>query len=122
VTLTSRHVRGDDHLPECKGSTEPYGDPRFHYCCPECDPGVTPPWEQHCICDRLRACEQRVMSQFVDGIELVSYRRGLKAARESIVDIPPGRYAIHDALAAIDSLHIGSDIPQPSITPGGVQG
>jgi len=37
-----------------------------------------------CQCEILRACEQRVMSQFVDGIELVSYRKGLDAAREAV--------------------------------------
>jgi hypothetical protein len=41
-----------------------------------------------CICDRLCACEQRV----------------LDAARESLAGIPPGRYSIEDALAAIDAL------------------
>ena len=98
MTLTSRHVRADDHLPECKGLSEPHGDPRFHYCCSECDPGVTPPWEQDCICDRLRACEQRV----------------LDAARGAIRNREDGEYfpwvQVEIALDAINALR-GSGNP-----------
>jgi len=47
-----------------------------------------------CICDRLRACEQRVMAQFVDGVDEVSYRRGLDAAREAVAAYANERLAL----------------------------
>ena len=49
------------HLPECPQLTE---KPDW-YCCEDCDPGV---WDD-CICDRLRACEQRVLTEFVARIQ-----------------------------------------------------
>lgn len=59
-----------NHLPECPQLTE---KPDW-YCCEDCDPGV---WDD-CICDRLRACEQRAEA----GAYNAGYVDGSKDARE----------------------------------------
>lgn len=64
-----------------------------------------------CMCDRLRACEERVEEAmdraWTQTVALaVAHTRTatLDAAREAIAAIPSGRYAIQDALAAFDAL------------------
>ena len=67
-----------EHLPEC----------------PHSEPALSPGFLVMCICDRLRACEQRV----------------LDAAREAVAALDIGRdvrFSVDvqaDALAAIDAL------------------
>ena len=110
-----------DHLPECPQLTE---KPDW-YCCEDCDPGV---WDD-CICDRLRACEQRVRMEDDDyayvaaQAEADGRRRGwadaLDAARravDSALDAPPQhnvRVVAQIALAAIDALREEKPPPLP---------
>ena len=72
-----------EHLPEC----------------PHSEPALSPGFLVMCICDRLRACEQRVWKQ---PLLVVSRRAGwndaLIAAREAI------ETAFWDALEALDPL------------------
>lgn len=74
-----------DHLPEC-----------FWPDAPE---------RAVCICDRLRACEQRVRHEGL-GVCIVHYDAGVSAAYEAVLNA--GLCAPHrcqsDALAAIDAL------------------
>ena len=97
----------NEHLPECWAKHE--SDP--------------PAW---CICDELRACEERVREDeqsnnfspdiHWDGMA-ESYQRGLDAAREALfgakaidvyygrgLDEPPQFIWLNNALAAIDAL------------------
>ena len=59
-----------------------------------------------CICDRLRACQARVLDSDVDAEALrqnMAFRKGLDAAREAVAALP--EYALRDtAVAAIDAL------------------
>lgn len=87
-----------DHLPECPWADRGYAFP--------------------CICDRLRACEQRVFQEQIKGRQhdmVMAYLRGLDAAREAVAALPisggfttpEGRFEEvlkTDALAAIDAL------------------
>ena len=65
-------------------------------------------WEsQRCICDELRACEQRVNDEWVrDYGGHRAFALGVQAAREAVLNA--GLCAPHrcqsDALAAIDAL------------------
>ena len=94
-----------DHLPECP-LLEPCDDdvPEHGYCsmqrgafCIHC--------HQWCICDRLRACEERVRHEGL-GVCIQHYDAGVQAAREAVLNA--GLCAPHrcqsDALAAIDAL------------------
>ena len=85
-----------DHLPECLHDDDTYG------------------LRGLCICDELRACEQRVLSlnPVALGV-LIAQRareRALDAAREAIAALDIGRdvrFSVDvraDALAAIDAL------------------
>lgn len=90
-----------DHLPECpqsKGCQCPW--------MPECD-------DCGCICDRLRACEQRVLEDeraliAVEQTTLAElnaeYRKGLDAAREAVERVSTLFEPLGPALAAIDAL------------------
>ena len=65
-----------------------------------------------CICDRLRACQARVLDSDVDAEALrqnMAFRKGLDAAREAVAALPDTgasrvSVALSDALAAIDAL------------------
>lgn len=93
-----------DHLPEC-GVRKPCG------VCGNITYGV-------CICDRLRACEQRVRHEGL-GVCIQHYDAGVQAAREVVAALVPTTVAFHgplpvvhnvritDALAAIDALREG---------------
>ena len=101
------------HLPECPQIT---GKPDW-YCCEDCDPGV---WDD-CICDRLRACEQRVRMEDDDYAYVAAqaeadgrwrgWTEALDAAREAVMrTCGHTKYegcspCLHDdATAAIDAL------------------
>ena len=108
------------HDPLCPVSPAALAD-LDDYCCANCNRDDIPPWERVCICDRLRACEQRVRqdeqqkirSAHLTGIQVSEvnkayvsgYKRALDAAREAVaalhIDYPSGVTA---ALAAIDAL------------------
>lgn len=87
-----------DHLPEC----------------PVLDslPFIDEGWDEGpCICDRLRACEQRVFQEQIEGRQhdmVMAYLRGLDAAREAVAAVGVRKDTSHDmrvqALAAIDAL------------------
>ena len=93
-----------DHLPEC---------PTL-----DASPFVDEGWDEGpCICDRLRACEQRVYDERNEAWVKkcrASERHALDAAREAVAGLPvikewweaKGDYVhgIEDALAAIDAL------------------
>ena len=77
--------------------------------------------ELHCICDRLRACEQRVREEERGGapvaaIELAGYTRGygeaLDAARKAVAALivfpQPVAPTLEDALGAINALREGN--------------
>ncbi len=95
-----------DHLPECP---QIFGKPDW-YCCEDCDPGV---WDD-CICDRLRACEQRVNDDWVrDYGGHRAFALGVQAAREAVAAVGVRKDTSHDmrvqALAAIDALSANAD-------------
>lgn len=46
------------HEPECPGTTHTWDDDEY-YCCADCNPGVVPPWERNCICEKVRSAYQR---------------------------------------------------------------
>lgn len=78
---------------------------------PECDKHALVPragWV--CICDALRACEQRVTSKVWDASGVSTYRvgyaAGIKAAREAVEVCMPYPWADPQfkCLAAIDAL------------------
>lgn len=119
------------HLPECPCPT---ADDDPWYCCPECDPGVTPPWERACICDRLRACEQRVkrVERALWHLKGATYGReqgwneALDAAREAVEglrgedpswDGTQWNNALYCAEQAIDALR---EVDNPTPTPAQV--
>lgn len=86
-----------DHLPECASAMIP----DFH----------NERWV--CICDALRACEQRVLrdavnSDAVRGAIRIAEQRALDAAREAIRNREDGEYfpwvQVEIATAAIDAL------------------
>ena len=70
-------------------------------------------WESHrCICEELRACEQRI-KQSITALSWYSkarwtgYYEGIDAAREAVLSLPvqwDRVDAYRDALAAIDAL------------------
>lgn len=79
-----------DHLPECKRAEDRYA-------------------MAACICDRLRACEQRVNDEWVrDYGGHRAFALGVQAAREAVAAVGVRKDTSHDmrvqALAAIDSL------------------
>ena len=101
-----------DHLPECQ--------PTMCRCCdPDCESCET------CICDRLRACEQRVRSaELAEAKALLASRdeawfAAVEAARDAVAAIPhwdedSGESLFRacdkdDALAAIDALKEDND-------------
>ena len=102
-----------DHLPECGYSPGQPGFGGINSGIPSTQPYLAP---SPCICDRLRACEHRVL----DAIDLpaanvqyqkVGYADGLDAAREAVaaLDVPADwigstRHGLDNALAAIDAL------------------
>lgn len=70
-------------------------------------------WDGDCICEALRACEQRVFQEQITGRQhdmVLGYQRGLAAARRAVQVLPKGgmgqkAHALwRDALAAIDAL------------------
>ena len=91
-----------DHLPECLHDDDTYG------------------LRGLCICDELRACEQRVRqsaatlwdrtSEQMAAARVEGYAAGLDAAREAVAALDIGRdvrFSVDvraDALAAIDAL------------------
>ena len=86
-----------DHLPEC----------------PHSEPDLNPGFLVMCICDRLRACEQRVLEDeraliAVEQTTLAElnaeYRKGLDAAREAVERASSFMQPLGPALAAIDVL------------------
>lgn len=94
-----------DHLPECNCT------------CSDCCGSSSPC--RYCICDRLRACEQRVENRFhfYTGPDVYAsgYTAALDAAREAVEALPPSslpeRWGIRtamnfrgDVLAAINAL------------------
>ena len=108
------------HLPECPCPTD---DDDPWYCCAECNPNVTPPWERGCICDRLRACEQRVTHKeflFDEGdlyreVYRAGYHKGVAAAREVVSwtqDVDDALDAIN-ALAEMDDPREPKGLPEP---------
>ena len=83
--------RNDGHLPEC-----------FWPDVPE---------RAVCICDRLRACEQRVFQEQIEGRQhdmVMAYLRGIDVARDAVATVSVRKDTSHDmrvqALAAIDAL------------------
>ena len=83
--------------------------------CPHSEPALSPGFLVMCICDRLRACEQRTANKIaallVEGIDWQDgYAAGLVAAREAVAALDIGRdvrFSVDvraDALAAIDAL------------------
>ena len=62
------------HLPECM-------EPQTDWPCKQC-------WEIDCectcICERLRACEQRVLVLRLDDLNVKSFNAGLDAAEAAI--------------------------------------
>ena len=111
-----------DHLPECGYSPGQPGFGGINSGIPSTQPYLAP---SPCICDRLRACEQRVREEdqrslikygvqmFMRGKQYgrpMGYTAGLDAAREAINKIPreDGGYChvLHacDVEAAIDAL------------------
>lgn len=96
-----------EHLPEC--------DATDCGCTPEeeCGPNCI----NLCICDRLRAAEQRVRDELPpNGADALWYllgqRKGVQAARDAVAAVVQGNQmfyttAISDALAAIDGLTNG---------------
>ena len=103
------------HLPECGYSPGQPGFGGINSGIPSTQPYLAP---SPCICDRLRACEQRIRLAdddyaYVAGqAEADGRRRGwneaLDAAREAVAALDIGRdvrYGSHvHALAAIDAL------------------
>ena len=97
-----------EHLPEC--------DATDCGCTPEeeCGPNCI----NLCICDRLRAAEQRVRDELPpNGADALWYllgqRKGVQAARDAVAAVVQGNQmfyttAISDALAAIDGLTNGT--------------
>lgn len=91
-----------DHLPECV-------IPQVDYPCRQC-------WEIECectcICERLRACEQRVThKEFLldEGdpyreVYRAGFRDALDAAREAVERVSSLLQPLGPALAAIDAL------------------
>ena len=89
-----------DHLPEC----------------PHSEPDLNPGFLVMCICDRLRACEQRVYDERNEAWVKkcrASERHALDAAREAVENVNwfndngqmmSAIVATADALAAIDAL------------------
>ena len=76
--------------------------------CPHSNSRTATFYGGYCVCPLLRDCEQRTeeawsaiagRDQYAEG-----YRAALNAVRETVAGIPPGRYSIVDALAAIDAL------------------
>lgn len=94
-----------DHLPECPEINE---KPDW-YCCEDCDPG---PWDD-CICDWLRACEQRVREEWYE-VQSETWEQGYKyaldAARGAVARLQhkPGA-SIANAVSAIDALSENPD-------------
>ena len=92
--------RNDSHLPECRYVARVEGNGT-----------VVVRMDEGCICDRLRACEQRVMDRELmlnfTSLDMVrAYQRGLDAAREAVdaLQSMTGLLGKADALAAIDAL------------------
>lgn len=86
-----------DHLPEC-------------WCAARCPKyvGATCPCRD-CICDELRACEQRVNDEWVrDYGGHRAFALGVQAAREAVAGVGVRKDTSNDmrvqALAAIDAL------------------
>lgn len=113
MTHDSSDIGTIAHLPECW-----FSDPKKV-------PAVAVNDGWPCICDRLRACEQRVLKDLVPNLTLADmqgYNRALTAAREAVrhvlgpmdTDDPGQRDA---ALAAIDALRGDrySDSHQPQV-------
>lgn len=83
---------------------------------PECEWSDNTRVNRHCICPALRACEQRVFHEQIEGRQhdmVMAYLRGLDAARDAVADCrvpwPTAtgvlvNEGIDDALAAIDAL------------------
>ena len=75
---------------------------------PECDPI---PYERPCICERLRACEERVENRIIHGgLDASRFNAGLDAAREAVLAVVRKYNIAEDApvivefLAAFDAL------------------
>ena len=105
-----------EHLPECPAKEPWYTDMDSYYCCSECNPGVTPPWEWACICNALRACEQRVADEIWgairDGSQYKSgFEGGLDAAREAVERVSSLLQPLGPAIAAIDELRNPPSLP-----------
>ena len=96
-------IETSGHLPECPCANTS-AHPEGCLCCEVSSP---------CICDRLRACEQRVLEDDVlaaayhgeKGYE-VGYQKGLDAAREAVAALPR-LTGVEAALSAIDALREG---------------
>ena len=106
------------HLPECKAlDTMPEATRMFYSTSRQWF------WEHGCICDRLRACEQRVEREWIEHCNRVEQRvrdeswdhgmevgthSALDAAREAVAAVGVRKDTSHDmrvqALAAIDAL------------------
>lgn len=95
------------HLPECPMANgckhDYYNDPPIQ--CADCG--------ESCICDRLRACEQRVFQEQIAGRQydmVLGYQRGLARARRAVQMVEKGgkgrraHELWRDAIAAIDAL------------------
>ena len=79
---------------------------------PECDPI---PYERPCICERLRACEERVENRIIHGgLDASRFNAGLDVAREAVMlhatagqgaAVPPREFVHTDSLlASIDAM------------------
>jgi len=113
-----------EHLPECPILEPCSADTTQHCYCSRQNACIHD--EMECICDRLRACEERVREDersnnftpddFANAMA-ESYRRGLDTAREAVlgakaVDVAcdraldePAQFVwLNNALAAIDAL------------------
>ena len=83
-----------DHLPECGYSPGQPGFGGINSGIPSTQPYLAP---SPCICDRLRACEQRVLDAARDAVEAVW-------ADDPSWDGTNWNNALYDAIAAIDAL------------------
>ena len=99
-----------EHLPEC----------------PHSEPDLNPGFLVMCICDRLRACEQRMLDDDLPAAAYhgqrgysIGYRKGLAAAQEVVSwvqDIDDALDAIK-ALVDMDDPWDSSGMPEPPPLP-----
>ena len=101
-----------DHLPECPAGYV------ADLCTTDIDPVLQEPSCNHCvgqgcicICNRLRACEQRVLDAALKAVESVSHWTDIDIALALPWSVRGEKWIAKDlALAAIDALRRESDV------------